>query len=227
RHESLRTVFPETDGVPRQLILDARTADLDLTPRDTDPARLDEVLAAEVAHAFDVSAEAPVRARLVRLGTETHVLVLVLHHIAGDGWSLAPLARDLGEAYRARLAHEEPGWTDLAVQYADYTLWQHALLGDEEDPDSRAARQLAYWREALAGAPELLELPGDRPRPAVTGHRGDAFAFPVDAGTHQALAALARARGCSLFMVLQAALAVLLSRHGAGEDIPLGTAVAG
>ncbi|MGW1131925.1 amino acid adenylation domain-containing protein [Streptomyces griseoluteus] len=227
RHESLRTVFPDTDGVPRQLILDARTADLDLTPRDTDPARLDEVLAAEVAHTFDVSAEAPVRARLVRLGTETHVLVLVLHHIAGDGWSLAPLARDLGEAYRARLAHEEPGWTDLAVQYADYTLWQHALLGDEEDPDSRAARQLAYWREALAGAPELLELPGDRPRPAVTGHRGDAFAFPVDAGTHQALAALARARGCSLFMVLQAALAVLLSRHGAGEDIPLGTAVAG
>ncbi|MFJ4030803.1 amino acid adenylation domain-containing protein [Streptomyces griseoluteus] len=227
RHESLRTVFPDTDGVPRQLILDARTADLDLTPRDTDPARLDEVLAAEVAHAFDVSAEAPVRARLVRLGTETHVLVLVLHHIAGDGWSLAPLARDLGEAYRARLTHEEPGWTDLAVQYADYTLWQHALLGDEEDPDSRAARQLAHWREALAGAPELLELPGDRPRPAVTGHRGDAFAFPVDAGTHQALAALARARGCSLFMVLQAALAVLLSRHGAGEDIPLGTAVAG
>ncbi|MFJ6902841.1 amino acid adenylation domain-containing protein [Streptomyces griseoluteus] len=227
RHESLRTVFPDTDGVPRQLILDARTADLDLTPRDTDPARLDEVLAAEVAHTFDVSAEAPVRARLLRLGTETHVLALVLHHIAGDGWSLAPLARDLGEAYRARLAHVEPGWTDLAVQYADYTLWQHALLGDEEDPDSRAARQLAHWREALAGAPELLELPGDRPRPAVTGHRGDAFAFPVDAGTHQALAALARARGCSLFMVLQAALAVLLSRHGAGEDIPLGTAVAG
>ncbi|MET8695445.1 amino acid adenylation domain-containing protein [Streptomyces bauhiniae] len=227
RHESLRTVFPETDGVPRQLILDARTADLDLTPRDTDPARLDEVLATEVAHAFDVSAEAPVRARLVRLGEEAHVLVLVLHHIAGDGWSLAPLARDLGEAYRARLAHEEPGWTELAVQYADYTLWQHALLGDEADPDSRAARQLAYWREALAGAPELLELPGDRPRPAVTEHRGDAFAFPVDAATHQALAALARARGCSLFMVLQAALSVLLSRHGAGEDIPLGTAVAG
>ncbi|MFH9428131.1 amino acid adenylation domain-containing protein [Streptomyces sp. NPDC017615] len=227
RHESLRTVFPDTDGVPRQSVLDARAADLDLTPRDTEPARLDEALAAEVAHAFDVSAEAPVRARLLRLGAESHVLVLVLHHIAGDGWSLAPLARDLGEAYRARLAHEEPGWTDLAVQYADYTLWQHALLGDEQDPDSRAARQLAFWRDALAQAPELLELPGDRPRPAVTEHRGDAFAFPVDAGTHQALAALARARGCSLFMVLQAALSVLLSRHGAGEDIPLGTAVAG
>ncbi|MEU6814554.1 amino acid adenylation domain-containing protein [Streptomyces sp. NPDC046860] len=227
RHESLRTVFPDTDGVPRQSVLDAWAADLDLTPRDTEPARLEEVLAAEVAHAFDVSTEAPVRARLVRLGDRTHVLVLVLHHIAGDGWSLAPLARDLGEAYRARLAHEEPGWTDLAVQYADYTLWQHALLGDEQDPDSRAARQLDFWRQALAGAPELLELPGDRPRPAVTEHRGDAFAFTVDARTHEALAALARARGCSLFMVLQAALSVLLSRHGAGEDIPLGTAVAG
>ncbi|MFG3044995.1 amino acid adenylation domain-containing protein [Streptomyces sp. NPDC048241] len=227
RHESLRTVFPDTDGVPRQLILDAGAADLDLTPRDTDPGRLDEVLATEVAHTFDVSAEAPVRARLVRLGAEAHVLVLVLHHIAGDGSSLAPLARDLGEAYRARLAHEEPGWTDLAVQYADYTLWQHALLGDEQDPASRAAGQLAFWRKALAGAPELLELPADRPRPAVTEHRGDAFPFPVDAATHQALAALARARGCSLFMVLQAALSVLLSRHGAGQDIPLGTAVAG
>ncbi|MEU6577526.1 amino acid adenylation domain-containing protein [Streptomyces sp. NPDC046805] len=227
RHESLRTVFPETDGVARQLVLDADAADLDLTPRDTDPDRLDEVLAAEVAHAFDVGAQLPVRARLVRLGTEAHVLVLVLHHIAGDGWSLAPLARDLGEAYRARVAHEEPAWTPLAVQYADYTLWQRALLGDEEDPAGLAARQLDFWRTALAGAPDLLDLPCDRPRPAVGAHRGDAFAFPVDAGTHLSLARLARARGCSLFMVLQAALSVLLSRHGAGEDIPLGTAVAG
>ncbi|MFB4421291.1 non-ribosomal peptide synthetase [Streptomyces sp. QL37] len=227
RHESLRTVFPDTGGVARQLVLDADGADLDLTPRDTAPARLDEVLGAEVAHAFDVSTDIPVRARLLRLGAEDHVLVLVVHHIAGDGWSLAPLARDLGEAYRARTEGVEPSWTELGVQYADYTLWQRALLGDESDPAGQAARQLEFWRTALAGAPDLLELPCDRPRPAVTGHRGDAFAFPVDADTHRALADLARARGCSLFMVLQAGLAVLLSRHGAGEDIPLGTAVAG
>ncbi|MEU1470613.1 amino acid adenylation domain-containing protein [Streptomyces sp. NPDC005761] len=227
RHESLRTVFPETDGVARQLVLDAGSADLDLTPRDTDPDRLDEEVNAQVAHTFDVSAGLPVRARLLRLGAEAHVLVLLVHHIAGDGWSLAPLARDLGDAYRARADGEEPSWTELAVQYADYTLWQRTLLGSEDDPTSQAARQLDFWRTALAGAPDLLALPYDRPRPAVTEYRGDAFAFPVDADTHRALADLARARGCSLFMVLQAALSVLLSRHGAGEDIPLGTAVAG
>ncbi|MYT82455.1 non-ribosomal peptide synthase domain TIGR01720/amino acid adenylation domain-containing protein [Streptomyces sp. MnatMP-M77] len=227
RHETLRTVFPETDGVARQVILDAGHADLDLTPLDTDPARLDQLLNTEVTHAFDVAAEIPVRARLVRLGTEAHVLVLVVHHIAGDGWSLAPLARDLGEAYRARTQGEEPGWTELAVQYADYTLWQRALLGNQKNPASQAARQLDFWRTALAGAPELLELPLDYPRPAIPAYRGDAFAFPVDARTHETLITLARARGCSLFMVLQAALSVLLARHGAGSDIPLGTAVAG
>ncbi|MEU1485843.1 amino acid adenylation domain-containing protein [Streptomyces sp. NPDC005752] len=227
RHESLRTVFPETDGVARQLVLDADGADLDLTPRATPADRLDEVLGAEVAHTFDVSTDMPVRARLLRLGADDHVLVLVVHHIAGDGWSLAPLARDLGTAYRARTEGVEPPWTELRVQYADYTLWQRALLGDEDDPAGQAARQLDFWRTALAGAPDLLDLPYDHPRPAVTAHRGDAFAFPVDADTHRALAGLARARGCSLFMVLQAALSVLLSRHGAGEDIPLGTAVAG
>ncbi|WP_424921284.1 amino acid adenylation domain-containing protein [Streptomyces sp. wa1] len=227
RHESLRTVFPETDGVARQLVLDADGADIDLTPRVSPADRLDEVLAAEVAHAFDVGTDIPVRARLVRLEAEDHVLVLLVHHIAGDGWSLAPLARDLGTAYRARTEGVEPPWTELAVQYADYTLWQRALLGDEDDQAGQAARQLDFWRTALAGAPDVLDLPYDHPRPAVTAHRGDAFVFPVDADTHRALAGLARARGCSLFMVLQAALSVLLSRHGAGEDIPLGTAVAG
>ncbi|MET7342602.1 amino acid adenylation domain-containing protein [Streptomyces sp. NPDC005547] len=227
RHESLRTVFPETGGVPRQLVLGADHADLDLTPRDTRPDGLDAALAAEVAHAFDVTGDLPVRARLLRLGAESHVLVLLVHHIAGDGWSLAPLARDLGDAYRLRSRGKAPDWPELRVQYADYTLWQRALLGDEEDADSRAARQLECWRTALADAPGLLALPLDRPRPAVLTYRGDAFAFPVDADTHRALAELARARGCSLFMVLQAALSVLLSRHGAGEDIPLGTAVAG
>ncbi|MFC7976757.1 amino acid adenylation domain-containing protein [Streptomyces cinereoruber] len=227
RHESLRTVFPDTGGVPSQRVLDAAGADLDLTPRDVAPHLLDAVLAAETAYAFDVGSERPVRARMLRLGTDSHVLVLLVHHIAGDGWSLAPLARDLGTAYRARVAGEGPAWSGLPVQYADYTLWQRELLGDEEDPSGTAARQLEFWRTALAGLPDLLDLPLDRPRPAVATHRGDAFAFPVDAATHRALADLARSRGCSLFMVLQAALAVLLRGHGAGEDVPLGTPVAG
>ncbi|MET9254129.1 amino acid adenylation domain-containing protein [Streptomyces sp. NPDC003717] len=227
RHESLRTVFPDTGGVPSQLVLDAAGADLDLTPRDVDPDLLDAVLSAETAYAFDVAAERPVRARMLRLGADSHVLVLLVHHIAGDGWSLAPLARDLGTAYRARAAGEEPAWGELAVQYADYTLWQRELLGDEEDPAGAAGRQLVFWRDALADLPDLLDLPLDRPRPPVATHRGDAFAFPVDAATHQALDAVARSHGCSLFMVLQAALAVLLRAHGAGDDIPLGTPVAG
>ncbi|RPE27817.1 non-ribosomal peptide synthetase [Kitasatospora cineracea] len=227
RHESLRTVFPETGGVPRQVVLDAAGADLDLTPREVDPAQLDAVLAAETAYAFDVAVQRPVRARLLRLGPDAHVLVLLVHHVAGDGWSLAPLSRDLGAAYRARSAGRAPGWAELPVQYADYTLWQRALLGDEGDPAGLAARQLAFWEEALADLPDALELPVDRPRPAVASHRGDAFAFPVDPDTHRALDALARSRGCSLFMVLQGALAVLLHRHGAGEDIALGTPVAG
>ncbi|GAA2097657.1 hypothetical protein GCM10009759_27960 [Kitasatospora saccharophila] len=227
RHEALRTVLPETGGVPRQLVLDAAGADLDLTPRDVDPRRLDEVLTAETAHAFDVAVERPVRARLLRTGAQAHVLVLLVHHVAGDGWSLAPLARELGEAYRARSAGRAPQWAELPVQYADYTLWQRELLGDESDPRSLAARQLAFWQEALEDLPDVLELPLDRPRPAAASHRGDAFAFPVDEDTHRALDGLARARGCSLFMVLQAALAVLLRAHGAGEDVPLGTPVAG
>ncbi|MGW4698703.1 condensation domain-containing protein, partial [Kitasatospora cineracea] len=227
RHESLRTVFPETGGVPAQRVLDAAGADVDLTPREVDPAQLDAVLAAETAYAFDVAVQRPVRARLLRLGPDAHVLVLLVHHVAGDGWSLAPLSRDLGAAYRARSAGRAPGWAELPVQYADYTLWQRALLGDEGDPAGLAARQLAFWEEALAELPDVLELPVDRPRPAVASHRGDAFAFPVDPDTHRALDALARSRGCSLFMVLQGALAVLLHRHGAGEDIALGTPVAG
>ncbi|MYS14372.1 condensation domain-containing protein, partial [Streptomyces sp. SID4982] len=140
----------------------------------------------------------------------------------------APLSRDLGAAYRARLAGEAtPDWPALRVQYADYALWQRRLLGEDGDPDSLAGRQLAFWREALRGAPDLLELPLDRPRPAVPSHRGGAVPFDLPAPAHAALVRLAREAGCTPFMVLQAALAVTLRAHGAGQDIPLGTAVAG
>src|SRR5262249_54404477 len=115
----------------------------------------------------------------------------------------------------------------LPVQYADYTLWQHAALGDEDDGQSAIARQLAYWTDALDGLPDQIELPADRPRPAVASHRGASVAFTIDAQLHRALLALARRSGASLFMVLQAGLAALLTRLGAGHDIPIGSPIAG
>ncbi|MFG2132156.1 amino acid adenylation domain-containing protein [Streptomyces sp. NPDC048751] len=229
RHESLRTTFPETDGKPRQRILSPAEAALEvtLTERTADAATLDATVAEVVAEGFDLTEGLAVRPRLLLLGPDDHVLLVVLHHIVADGLSLAPLARDLGLAYTARAAAEPPAFAPLPVQYADYTLWQQSVLGDENDPDSPLARQLAHWTKALAGLPEELELPTDRPRPGELSQRGDIVRFEVGAALHRRLIELGRTHRASLFMVLQSAVAVLLSKLGAGEDIPLGSAVAG
>jgi hypothetical protein len=153
RHDSLRTVFPETGGVPRQHIRGPDPADLPLVRRPAAGDEWPELVAAAARHCFDLAAELPVRAELIEAGPRVHVLVLVLHHIAGDGWSLGVLWRDLATAYAARLAGRAPGWPGLPVSYADYTWWQRELLGDPGDPGSLLARQLGYWRTALAGAP--------------------------------------------------------------------------
>ncbi|UQI47101.1 amino acid adenylation domain-containing protein [Streptomyces sp. HU2014] len=227
RHESLRTVFPETRGVPRQRVLDGAVARPELTAAAVAPGELDAAVAAAVRQPFDLATEIPVRARLFTTGPGVHVLALVVHHIACDGWSLAPLWRDLADAYAARRAGHAPAAEPLPVQYADYTLWQRALLGDADDPDSLGARQIAYWTEALAGLPECTELPGDRPRPQVASHRGDTLHFTVDADLHRRIAELAERCGASPFMVLHAALATLLTKLGAGTDLAIGTPVAG
>ncbi|MGK4585534.1 non-ribosomal peptide synthase/polyketide synthase [Kitasatospora sp. HPMI-4] len=226
RHEALRTVFAETtEGQPHQRVLSA--ARIALPVHEVSEADLARALADEAARTFDLGTELPLRAALFTLGENEHILLLTVHHIAADGWSMAPLARDVSTAYTARLDGEAPGWAPLPVQYADYTLWQHQLLGEEGDEDSLAARQLAHWREALAGLPEELELPTDRPRPLTASHRGDTVPVTIPAEIHRKLAELARAGGVTLFMALQAAFAALLSRMGAGEDIPIGTPVAG
>ncbi|WP_435188685.1 amino acid adenylation domain-containing protein [Streptomyces sp. bgisy126] len=227
RHTPLRTVFPERAGDPVQHVLAPGDARPVLLLDSVDEDKRADRIAAAVAEPIDVERELPLRATLLRLEDDSHVLVLVVHHIAADGSSLAPLLRDLGTAYRARLGGTAPEWTPPPVDYADYTLWQRELLGDDTDPDSPLSRQLAFWRDALAGLPECVDLPRDRPRPPAPRHRGATHHFAVDDATARRIAALARANGCSVFMVLRAALALLLSRHGAGEDVPLGTAVAG
>ncbi|WP_197523163.1 non-ribosomal peptide synthetase, partial [Actinokineospora pegani] len=218
RHEVLRTVFPSVDGEPFQVVLPVEEVPplLSIGGRAGVGGAVDRVESA-LAHGFDLSAEIPVRAWLF-----DRTLVLLMHHIAGDGWSMAPLTRDLSAAYAARRAGHAPDWAPLPVQYADYALWQRDLL------DSGVAEtQLAFWRSALDGAPPVLDLPTDRPRPAVATHRGGVVPFELDAGTHAALAALAARHGATVFMVLQAGLAAVLARLGAGTDIPIGSPVAG
>ncbi|WP_455568892.1 amino acid adenylation domain-containing protein, partial [Streptomyces inhibens] len=227
RHEVLRTVFPKADGIPRQEIRDPGAAEPELVVTGTSEEKLAEAIAAECARGFDLSAELPLRARLFVLGPDTHVLVLVVHHIAGDGWSSGPLARDLSQAYEARGRGLAPDWAPLPVQYADYTLWHRQLLGDESDPESLAGQQMAYWRTELDELPAELTLPLDRPRPAKASYLGGYIRFELDTDLHRRLLRLAHGGGTTLFMVLQAGLAALLSRLGAGEDIPVGTPVAG
>ena len=227
RHESLRTIFPDTAGTPRQQILDGPAGRPTLARAEAADAELPGLLAAQAGQGFDLRAELPWRAALWTVSPSEHVLSIVMHHIAGDGWSMGVLARDLGTAYAARCAGQAPGWAPLPVHYADYAIWQRGVLGSADDPDSPAAVQLAYWQQALAGIPEETPLPADRPRPATPSHRGGLVDIQVGPEVHAGLIEAARAGRATLFMVVQAALAVLLSRHGGGEDIPVGTVVAG
>ena len=238
RHESLRTLFPDRLGVPRQEILPPQSARPRLEIGSVDEASLAAALTAAAGQGFDLSREIPLRAHLFEIadercageqheGNAEHVLLIMLHHIAGDGWSLGPLSRDLSAFYRGRCAGVAAGLSPLPVQYADYTLWQQAALGDERDDDSALARQLSFWIDALKDLPDQIELPADRPRPAVSSHRGGHVALNIGADLHRGLAGLARETGASLFMVLQAGLAGLLSRLGAGTDIAIGSPIAG
>ncbi|MBP3046281.1 nonribosomal peptide synthetase DhbF [Bacillus subtilis subsp. subtilis] len=227
RHESLRTIFPESQGTSYQHILDADQACPELHVTEIAEKELSDRLAEAVRYSFDLAAEPAFRAELFVIGPDEYVLLLLVHHIVGDGWSLTPLTRDLGTAYAAHCHGRSPEWAPLAVQYADYALWQQELLGNEDDPNSLIAGQLAFWKETLKNLPDQLELPTDYSRPAEPSHDGDTIHFRIEPELHKRLQELARANRVSLFMVLQSGLAALLTRLGAGTDIPIGSPIAG
>ncbi|MFD4181659.1 amino acid adenylation domain-containing protein, partial [Rhodococcus sp. NPDC058514] len=226
RHESLRTMFPLRDGEPTQLIVPSSDLPGLTTVSVTEDAaagRLSELISA----GFDVTAAVPVRAELLEIREQEHVLAIVVHHISADGVSMAPLVADVIAAYTARTHGHPPDWSPLPVQYADYTLWLRELLGAEDDPGSLVSAQVAYWTDTLAGLPEVLPLPTDRPRPIRRALRGATVHFGISADLHRLLTDLSRRHDSTMFMVTHAALAVLLARLSGTEDIAVGTPIAG
>nr|WP_261978010.1 condensation domain-containing protein [Gordonia sp. NB41Y] len=224
RHEILRTTFPAVDGAGVQRIApaEAGTSDIDWA----EVASAAELTAAATA-GFDVTTQTPFRVRLWHSGDDEWTLLAVIHHIVGDGESMTPLVRDMITAYVARAAGSEPEFVPLAVQFADYALWQHRELGSAEDTSSVIGRQVDYWSHQLRGTPDVLDLPADRPRPTVASHHGAQLGFSVPAELGGRIDRLATEHGVTAFMVVHAALAVLLSRLSATDDIAIATPIAG
>ncbi|MBQ7806964.1 non-ribosomal peptide synthetase, partial [Rhodococcus sp. (in: high G+C Gram-positive bacteria)] len=227
RHESLRTIYPDVDGTAQQLVLPVDRAAVELNPVKIRNSHLDAALFDVASRGFDVTLEIPVRVALFEVSPTDYVLVMVLHHIAADGLSFRPLARDLLVAYSARSEKSAPAWTPLPIQYADYAVWQREALGSDEDPRSESSRQINFWRRALADLPDQLDLPTDRPRPAIASNHGAKHHFQISERTTRKLNELARSRSVSLFMVLQAAYATLLSRLSGTSDIAIGAPIGG
>ncbi|MQY21387.1 D-alanine--poly(phosphoribitol) ligase subunit 1 [Nocardia sp. RB20] len=247
RHEILRTVYPlaadtgtsggdaaTPDDGPVQVILPVAQAVPPLQVQPVDPAGIAEAVAELARTEFDLTVRVPLVVALFDLGTggsasgeREYVLAVVVNHIAADGSSIGPLARDLMLAYAARSAGHAPQWEPLPVQYADYSIWQRSVLGTEDDPESLVAQQISYWRSALEGLPDQLDLPSDRPRPLLRSYTGGRVEVRIDADTHRALAEFSRAHSATLFMTVHTALAVLLARLSGTDDIAIGSPVAG
>jgi amino acid adenylation domain-containing protein len=223
RHDSLRTAFAEVEGSPVQVV--APFAGFALPVEDLShlgEAELLRRLGEEAARPFDLAAGPLFRAALLRLGDEDQVLLLSMHHAVSDGWSMGVLFRELSALMEAYREGRESPLRELPVQYADYAVWQREQLAGEV-----LDRQLSYWKERLAGAPELLELPTDRPRPAVRTYRGATVPVAFPLALLERLQALGRGEGATLYMTLLSAFQVLLSRYGAGEDVVVGSPIAG
>ena len=227
RHESLRTTFSVMDGEPVQVIAAADTlslaetdlSHLPLTELETETQR---EVRAEAQRPFDLAQGPLFRARLLKLGAEEHVLLLTLHHIISDGWSIGILFRELAVLYNAFCAEEPAPLAELTVQYADYAAWQrHYLQGEVLE------RELEYWKEQLQGAPAVLELPTDRPRPVAQSYAGAVEKISLPEELSEKLKELSQREGVTLFMTLLAAFQVLLSRYSGQQDVVVGTPIAG
>ncbi|MCX4820171.1 amino acid adenylation domain-containing protein [Streptomyces sp. NBC_01142] len=232
RHETLRTGFYEDDGEPYQGVLPAGAhPGLVSVQVPAGPGPVDDRLAKAATEAVQVpfllGDVPPSRFTVFSAGASEHLVLVAMHHIVTDGLSMSPLMRDLTRAYTARVEGNAPDWEPLPVQYIDHVLWQRDRLGSTSDPGSLVSRLLGHWREALAGAPELLELPTDRPRPVARSHGGGSVRFEIGAELYDRVRELGRSVGATPFMVLHSVLAALLSRLGAGCDIPVGTPVGG
>jgi amino acid adenylation domain-containing protein len=228
RHEALRTVYPERDGEPVLHVLTGAQARVPFTAVRGTAAECEEAIASAARHRFDLSAELPVRATLASEhgGAGRHALLLAVHHIAADGWSLAPLFRDLSHAYAARRQGRAPELAP-ARRYVSCAARQRELLGDPADPDSVLASQLRYWTRTLHGLRADLSLPRLPARPGADGPAAATAVRHLGPGPHAALVDLARRRGATPFMVLHAALVAVLRLAGAGDDIAIGAPVAG
>jgi amino acid adenylation domain-containing protein/non-ribosomal peptide synthase protein (TIGR01720 family) len=227
RHEILRTRFASRGGRPVQIIGDATELALPITDLGGLPPeeRLDaarRLATAEVLAPFDLAAGCLYRAKLLRLDEDDHALVVTLHHITSDGWSQAIFHRELGALYGAFAQGLASPLADLSVQYVDYAVWQRGWLSGGVE-----ARQLAYWKQQLGGAPRALDLPADRARPPVPSHRGDKRSFAFPPALVVAFEAIAREEGATLFMTLLAAFEILLHRLTGQSDLVVGTPIAG
>ncbi|MEU1756804.1 amino acid adenylation domain-containing protein [Micromonospora matsumotoense] len=223
RHEALRTVFPLVDGEPCQVVRPAGPVALPVTDLTALPApqrsrRADEAAGVEARTPFDLAAGPLLRSALLRLAPDAHRWLLTVHHMVADGWSVGILLGELATLYDAYARGTTATLTELPVQYPDYVLWQRRHLDGGE-----LERQLGYWTRTLAGAPALLALPTDRPRPAVQRYRGDCHGTTVDATVLHGLREVGRAGDATLFMTLMAALSVLLWRYSGQDDVCIGT----
>ena len=227
RHEALRTTFTQVDGQPVQVIHPAvpvklTVIDLSELPESQRGEEARRLTIREVQQPFDLSNGPLLRVKLLRLAANEYLLLHTMHHIVSDGWSMGVLMREVAELYPAYVRGETARLPELPVQYADFATWQREWLQGEV-----LARQVGYWREQLAGAPAVLELPLDHPRPAVQSHRGSHLQIEIPASLTASLRELSRREGVTLFMTLLGAWQTLLMRYSGQQDIVVGTTIAG